>query len=608
MWFHKGVIFFASLASWLLITHNVNAATIQAATANRSGIPGSAYQSEKENVVGQECITGSIVTQGTQRSTFSFEQILSEQQAASLMGLSAGGRARFGVVEASASARFMKNSSSNKLSVSAVWMSDYLLPNKKLTAPTLTSLGSSVREHDTRWAETCGDQYIDEIVYGARLFFSLRVDFASEEQKKSFETEFSISGPLYSANAKLDEASKKFSRDTKVTITGVQFGGDVSKLTGVLDTSPDGQGNMIECTLGNFDRCAKVIAAAVHYAADTEKGFPSQLGESSKPGPAILEYRTAPYSAAGIYPVNYPYLDEANEQARMRLHDAFENYLKVSVIADRLLSLRLNEPLREKISTENDKANKNIASILTSSKVCYETPLKCVASVNSIKFAEIDESAFKLPPFPRPSYRLMTVKKGVWPRAESIETMRKCKFSNPDITKDVPIPVCLPEILSDNPVSKLETVSTVLFIEGAGLDKATFYFEGVDLGGVSLRPDGAAYPEKRKIDSASIVITSNRSNPNWVDFDITSFIRKLINGQYPEADGVFYIVLKDVFGRTSRVDVAYLKWTSSEVNTSQGKMRRLGYFEHRSRAWDPDSDGISLVSPNSARLDSSARF
>lgn len=585
---------------------NASGDTIQAATASRSAIPGAAYQSEKETFVGQECITGTVVQQGTQRSAFSFEQSLNEQQASALMGLSAGGRARFGAVEASASARFLKNSTSSKLSVSAIWISDYLLPNKKLTAPTLTAIGTAVRDHDKRWAETCGDQYVDEIVYGARLFFSIRVDFASEEQKQAFEAEFALSGPLYSANTKLEDASKRFSRDTKITITATQFGGDVSKITALFDSSERGQSSFTECTLGNFEGCAKVIGAALRYVTNTDSGFPSQLSESSKPGAAILEYRTAHYSAANIYPVNYPYLDDANKAARSRLHDAFEKYLTLTVVADRLLSIRLNEPMRAKILSERNKSDRNIAAILASSRVCYETPLKCVESVHSMQLTEIDQGVFSLPPFPHASYRLLTVEKGIWSRQESVTSMQSCEMGKRDASSIVALAICLPQLKNENPFRSVDIVSTVLYLEGIGLEKATFYFEGVDLGGVALRPSSSVPSEKRGPGFAAIVTSSNRTNPGWVDFDIESFVQKLMNKDHPDADGIFYIVVTDVFGRSARYDVEYVKWQSREFDSPKGKIRQLASWERVNRAWAPDSgEGLTLVRPEPALRSSS---
>jgi hypothetical protein len=81
-------------------------AEIQASTANRTSVVGGGYQSEKQLLVGQ-CLTCRPQTTATTTSTFNFAQSLKEQQASSELGLGAGGRARFGAVEVSASASFM---------------------------------------------------------------------------------------------------------------------------------------------------------------------------------------------------------------------------------------------------------------------------------------------------------------------------------------------------------------------------------------------------------------------------------------------------------------------------------------------------------------------
>ncbi len=99
------------LVTTLLAASEGRAEDIIAATSSRQAVLGSAYNSKKQDFVGQSCIVGTPSPTGTATGTFNFTQSLTESQAAEQLGFGVGGRARFGVVEANASAQFMRKRS-----------------------------------------------------------------------------------------------------------------------------------------------------------------------------------------------------------------------------------------------------------------------------------------------------------------------------------------------------------------------------------------------------------------------------------------------------------------------------------------------------------------
>jgi hypothetical protein len=568
------------------------ATDVAANTANRDADLGSAYQSEKELFVGQSCVVGNTSSTGAPISTFSFDQSLTESQASNELGFDVGGRARFGVVEASASSRFMRGSVSNQYSVSAVWLSEYRLPTQRLSTVQKNDIGNAVYENHERWAETCGDEYVEEITKGAKLFFSIRVDFGSAEQKQQFEAKFQISGPLYSANADLSTASKQFSQNVKITVSALQIGGDVSKITGLFDNTGTGQTGFIQCTLGDFSKCAQVISAAIGYATDTVHGFPSQIAPGAMPGPASLTYRTAKYSAAGIYLSNYPYLDQANQEARGRLQSDFEKQFSLQVLADRLLDEGMGDK-QESLKKQRDKIDFNISKILETSKTCYTTPLHCTDAVTSLQLETIDESLFVLPPLPAASFRVMTASKGIWSRQDS------CDYMN----KTISFEITLPLTNIKRPVTRFhnmsdfdpkEGASVILLVEGQSLKQAEFRFENQLISTIPLIDNGGAYPGKIVGDQAAIVLETNRKNPGWQDVDIQQSQYSFEDKDLPEADGVFYILVKDAFGRSTRFDLEYAKWSQTKVTAEDGEVTTYRKGSTRTRWWDPDGNGLSL--------------
>jgi hypothetical protein len=327
---------------------------------------------------------------------------MQEGTLSSELGLSVDARVRSGAVEYSGAANFLSQSMSDDLSVSAAWESDYVMGvDKLIVGPSdLNETGKKFLNNPDRWNDNCGDTFVNEVVRGAKFFFSIRVDFNSKEDKEAFNARFGVSGPLADASASLKQASQQFSRHAQITVTALQIGGDVSKATQIFDSSGDGQTNFIQCTLGGFEQCAQVIQKALAYVTDTEKGFPSQLAPGVVPGPTALGYRVAPYGTMGVYLENYPGLTEVTKEGRQTVSDLFESNFKDEVTAERLLAeKRLEEDRRERTEVEKQKVDRNLRKILDASQICYDSPLQCWDYVSQhlrpSDLESIDESAFQ---------------------------------------------------------------------------------------------------------------------------------------------------------------------------------------------------------------------
>jgi Leucine Rich repeats (2 copies) len=268
-----------------------------------------------------------------------------------------------------------------------------------LKDPQLSSIGKSVKNNDDRFNTTCGDHYVAQVKTGAKLFFSIRIDFKNQQTKESFNAKFSISGPAAGVSTTLAQASQTFGQNAVVTVVAHQVGGDVSKLTDLFRAAninlPDkNHAPLVQCQLGHFEQCSQVLEGFLIYASDTKKGFPSQLAPNAFPGPAVLQYITAPYTALGIYPKGFPILTQATEIARNQLSDLFKNQYQAAVAARRLLGQKNIDARRPLIEAAAKKVNDNIATILPIAKTCYEKPSDCFSSVRVLKLAPINLSIF----------------------------------------------------------------------------------------------------------------------------------------------------------------------------------------------------------------------
>lgn len=395
-WRNVGRIYIVVLVA-LQIVGKANAEEISEAQHSRAAVIGSAYDSSKESFVGSRCVEGDVSPTGGSESALSLDQSMSNTNASRELGFAVGARARYGVYEGSMAASFLAKSTSTDFSVSSIYSAVYSFPKDKLVTPKLNAIGISVAENYERWAQTCGTKYVDEIRKGGRFYFSVRIDFSSQSEKKQFDANFKISGPAAGMTATLKDASEHFSSHTKVTVSVYQYGGDVERVSGIFSNSRDGRKAYIQCSLGHFDACAMVIQNALAYATDIDKGFPSQLKAENKR--AVISYDVTDYAAAGLYKNPPPFLDQVVMLKRRELAQQFEEQYRWRQTVDAILNTNPGPPRHQQLKEASALLDQNLAIIVKASTTCYETPASCPNAVDTLKLAEIHESVFQSPSF-----------------------------------------------------------------------------------------------------------------------------------------------------------------------------------------------------------------
>lgn len=348
----------------------------------------------KKDQFEEGCVVGETKYSGAPTSTIGLTQILSQSELSDSLGFSAGTKFRYGLVSVSAAAKFMSSSQSTSYSLSTVYEATYHFKNEILTKPEMSEIGKKVMENDERWLETCGDHYVWQRELGAKIYFSIRIDFSSEADKKYFEANFSLAAPMLSIASSLEKAKERLSKKTTVNVSAIQVGGSVEKLSQIFGNSDDRMA-FVDCSIGKFENCHKVLKSALDYATDTQNGFPAQivpeLGTENPSGPAILAYYTKSYKGAGIYPATYPLLEPAIASAREELANRFEQNYGFRTKVQQLLfnkSMRLSQRQRESLSDAQTIVDANIKKILATSKICYERPIHCPESVRALQDPE----------------------------------------------------------------------------------------------------------------------------------------------------------------------------------------------------------------------------
>lgn len=347
---------------------------------------GAGYNSETELFAGT-CVTGQVAYVGKQESNLDFSQSISQKQLTKELGIAAGGRARMGAITYSASAKFAKKSKSNSFSIASIYTGNYSFKQRKLINPKLNTLGQKLSQHPERFQFTCGDSFAFKQSLGAKIFFSIRIDFTSQQAKQAFEANFSMSGPMASASASLRKAKNTFSKDTKVTVSALQIGGDVSKISDIFYPNAgevSGPKDFIQCTFGDLTKCENVLENAIKYATDTRLGFPSQIAPeaeiNSPTGPAVLKTYAHSYKYMGEYIAFSPALTRTIKKTRQAMNELFEQVYDQYNTAETIINrgiVRLSQKQKDHFIAMESKLYQQMSDYALAIEECYDAPLAC---------------------------------------------------------------------------------------------------------------------------------------------------------------------------------------------------------------------------------------
>lgn len=140
-----------------------------------------------------------------------------------------------------------------------------------------------------------------------------------------------------------------------------------------------------------------------------------------------------------------------------------------------------------------------------------------------------------------------------WPRSFVVAGGHSSCLCNKTVSSDFFWPLCDRHKL----LSSKGTVSIVLNVQGSSLKEASLYLENQKLKSIPLVKDSNPWPDKISSDSAFIVLDTTRLNAGWRDIDLATERESLKTGGLEDGAGIFYLLISDGFGRTTRFDLEY---------------------------------------------------
>lgn len=373
-------------------------------TAN--GAIGQAYRSETNTlVVGKGCVKEKGKADGAEQGSFagessaevradvdlSFEQVVDEISG----GLNAG--AKFGIFSVEGAGDYASREASDDFSSTISLIGDVRLKRKVAQELELTEFGKSVIGADGQVKENvynvCGDEFVSQITYGAKLFINTKFRFESAQDKEEFKGKASVSlAAIGELGGQMSKLSDRLKRTTKITISARQIGGDVSQLSQVIHSG------IFSCNLAEFDqKCLPMLVNLSDYANTTFKDSLKNANLDDPKGWAQLVFTTSKYSDANITnPANGQKVELVHNRsslisreirfARDEVYEAYEKeLLGYQRASDMLKDSNLTAVQRSDLKAVQTASGDNKRKLAEIGKICSTQPSECIPEFEHYK-------------------------------------------------------------------------------------------------------------------------------------------------------------------------------------------------------------------------------
>jgi len=262
---------------------------------------GTGYESETETTK-SKCISGPVTQQGAQTSNVTYSQDL---DFSSLTKIYTGGAkvgVKLAIFNVNGAADFASKEAVDEYSSSISILNEIKYKKDAINYPYLTST-SFIYENgkvlDTVRTE-CGDEYVQAVEAGGSLFVNAKFNFKTKEDKLEFKGNASVSlANVGEIGGQISHLSESIKKNSKVTITARQIGGDGSKLSSILSTS------ILTCSLADFEKsCKPMLENIIKYGGkdgDFQKGFANASTTARNDGAGEVRFLTRPFRDESIY-------------------------------------------------------------------------------------------------------------------------------------------------------------------------------------------------------------------------------------------------------------------------------------------------------------------
>lgn len=341
---------------------------------------------------------------GTQTATVRLDKRLTYDQLKSLLEVEVKGKLKFGTFNTSGGSKFISDAASTDLSESVIFATNIRGKTAIFNDVVLSPLGEKMAKTNEAQAirNTCGDQYVYGAELGSQLLVNVKFEFANRRVKADFNANIKFNMvDLFSVEGRAKVFSEKFKKHVSITISAVQVGGNVAKLTRIFGNAGESGVPVMQCSLKRPEECQKAMEAIIAYARGDYADQLRNLSYDPKEpqGAAFLGYLTRSYARGGgnlpdLYRKPGPVLDLEIEAARDRLEAQYEVLKRHRTRSSRLLLLdSLNTQERELIASIDATIKSNTKQLINAATICYDSPDECLAAEQAYEPKEYDPAS-----------------------------------------------------------------------------------------------------------------------------------------------------------------------------------------------------------------------
>ena len=346
-----------------LISISLGITQIGLSAAQPSTAIGGGYSSDTQSPTGYFCLKAISPTYKWSPSTaqISVGKAMDRESFLKELDVSATASAGIGPFKASASADYADISQQDAFSLDYYYNATYAplsitLPRQYFAEQALSDFGLTAYKNAATFRLTCGDQFLQSETLGAELFVTLKINFDSKSDKKTFNTKFSAGFASFGVSGDTKSDIEKSNINGTLSIYAYQTGGTPGELANIFGKDTGGDYAVLQCSLKDLTACTAVMSQIQDYAGtlpkqmlwdDTAKHFTAGSGARLYKS----DNDNIDYKSLGLQPTS-TILTPEQEAARTDI----DTVLATDIRQYAFVSSLLNTPYSI-FYTKNDKEN-----------------------------------------------------------------------------------------------------------------------------------------------------------------------------------------------------------------------------------------------------------
>jgi hypothetical protein len=252
-----------------------------------------------------------------------------------------------------------------------------------------------------QFRQECGDQFVSQMQYGATLFVSFQLVFASLSSKQTYENTIGTSGfaGLSDASTSTQEIITSQKLAGTMNLLAYQGGGNPSDLAQIFANNTNGY-YITSCSFSSLTQCQQVINGVLNYAVNN---FPNQVNITNGEivgNAAPIGYTYLPYTILGLNASSTVITPEIT-QARDTLENLYNTLQEQNVFISHILGSWTNKYMTSDVLAYMQATLSNITYNInlledqnTGAITCFTQPSNCISIEQSLValMSDVDES------------------------------------------------------------------------------------------------------------------------------------------------------------------------------------------------------------------------